>query len=725
MPHSTSRRRSLVCSAVLLMLMLTSILTMSRQSFVPSCVGQNLQPLNNATLKHAAVVAGPKIVFGRVVDGNHDIFVMDFDGSNETRLTTHLGYDDQPKWSPDGSKIVFMSGRDGNFEIYSMNADGTSQTRLTNNPAADGFPAWSPDGTRIAFVSGNLEAPGTFEIFVMNANGTNRTQLTNDNLVDGVPAWSPDSSAIVFMSGTTTVFDPNSFEIFKINADGSNRTRLTTNTVVDGQPAYSPDGTKILFASGDAISPNGIEIFVMNSNGTNRTQLTNNSVTDAFPAWSPDGTKIVFASGSIADETTAELFTMNADGSNRTKLTNNAFLDWFPNCQTGPASIGQIQLSAATFTVAEGTTTLNVGVTRTGDSSTAATVNYATSDTAANACNTTNGQASSRCDYLRTLGTLTFAAGEISKSISISIVDDVYAEGPENFTITLSNPINSTLGAPASATLTITDNESVTGTNPIDQVGFFVRQHYLDFLNREPDTDGFNFWTNQINSCGTDAQCIELKRINVSGAFFLSIEFQETGYLVYRVYKVAFGNLTTPPGAPVPIMLSDFLRDTQKIGKGVVVNAPGADALLEANKVAYMLAFVQRPDFVSAFPPGMSPSDFVMQLNTRAGGVLSPAEQTTLINMFGGSTADLNKRAQVLRAVADDTDLRNAEFNKAFVLMQYFGYLRRNPNEAPDTNFDGFNFWLGKLNTFNGNFVNAEMVKAFLVSGEYRQRFGP
>jgi len=705
--------------------MFTSSMTMSRQSFVPSCVGQNLQPLNNATLKHAAVVAGPKIVFGRVVDGNHDIFVMDFDGSNETRLTTHLGYDDQPKWSPDGSKIVFMSGRDGNFEIYSMNADGSSQTRLTNNPAADGFPAWSPDGTRIAFVSGNLEAPGTFEIFVMNANGTNRTQLTNDNLVDGVPAWSPDSSAIVFMSGTTTVFDPNSFEIFKINADGSNRTRLTTNTVVDGQPAYSPDGTKILFASGDAISPNGIEIFVMNSNGTNRTQLTNNSVTDAFPAWSPDGTKIVFASGSIADETTAELFTMNADGSNRTKLTNNAFLDWFPNCQTGPASVGQIQLSAATFTAAEGTTTLNVGVTRTGDSSTAATVNYATSDTAANACNTTNGQASSRCDYLRTLGTLTFAAGEISKSISISIVDDVYAEGPENFTITLSNPINSTLGAPASATLTITDNESVTGTNPIDQVGFFVRQHYLDFLNREPDTDGFNFWTNQINSCGTDAQCIELKRINVSGAFFLSIEFQETGYLVYRVYKVAFGNLTTPPGAPVPIMLSDFLRDTQKIGKGVVVNAPGADALLEANKVAYMLAFVQRPDFVSAFQPGMSPSDFVTQLNNRAGGVLSPAEQANLISVFGGTTSDLNKRAQVLRAVAEDTDLRNAEFNKAFVLMQYFGYLRRNPNEAPDTNFDGFNFWLGKLNTFNGNFINAEMVKAFLISGEYRQRFGP
>src|SRR6476620_7673067 len=120
MPHSTSRRRSLVCSAVVLMLTFTSILTMSRQSFVPSCVGQNLQPVNSATLRHAAVVAGPKSVFGSVRNnGNHDIFVMDFDGSNETRLTTHLGYDDQPKWSPDGSKIVFMSGRDGNFEIYS------------------------------------------------------------------------------------------------------------------------------------------------------------------------------------------------------------------------------------------------------------------------------------------------------------------------------------------------------------------------------------------------------------------------------------------------------------------------------------------------------------------------------------------------------------------------------------------------------------------------------
>jgi hypothetical protein len=69
--------------------------------------------------------------------------------------------------------------------------------------------------------------------------------------------------------------------------------------------------------------------------------------------------------------------------------------------------------------------------------------------------------------------------------------------------------------------------------------------------------------------------------------------------------------------------------------------------------------------------------------------------------------------------------LQQQEFNRAFVLMQYFGYLRRNPNDAPDVNFDGYNFWLNKLNQFNGDFKAAEMVKAFLTSMEYRQRFGP
>jgi len=401
------------------------------------------------------------------------------------------------------------------------------------------------------------------------------------------------------------------------------------------------------------------------------------------------------------------------------------------NWGAGVCVVPTIDFSSNETQTSESSGSVSVTVRRTGSTSGTSTVDYATSDQQFHPnCANLGGQASSRCDYIETSGTLTFAPGETSKDIVVFIVNDSYMEDSEFFTLRLSNVTGGTIGINTSSRVTITDNDPANGPNAIDNANFFVRQHYIDFLNREPDTAGFNFWTNQINSCGADAQCIELKRINVSGAFFLSIEFQETGYLVYRVHKSAFGNFiiptASPPEQPVPIVLSDFLRDTQKIGQGVQVNVGNWEQQLEANKQAYMLAFVQRPDFISAYPNGMSPSDFVTQLSNRAGaGVLSPAEQTNLISMFGGSTSDVNIRAQVLRAVAEDSTLRDAEFNKAFVLMQYFGYLRRNPDEFPDATFAGLNFWLGKLNQFNGNFINAEMVKSFLVSGEYRQRFGP
>jgi hypothetical protein len=94
-----------------------------------------------------------------------------------------------------------------------------------------------------------------------------------------------------------------------------------------------------------------------------------------------------------------------------------------------------------------------------------------------------------------------------------------------------------------------------------------------------------------------------------------------------------------------------------------------------------------------------------------------------LRSLVSDLSAGTKTRAQVLRAVAEDQDLRSAEFNRAFVLMQYFGYLRRNPNDPHDPDYSGYEFWLTKLNQFNGNFANAEMVKAFVTSGEYRQRF--
>jgi hypothetical protein len=272
-------------------------------------------------------------------------------------------------------------------------------------------------------------------------------------------------------------------------------------------------------------------------------------------------------------------------------------------------------------------------------------------------------------------------------------------------------------------------NGPCASTNPIDCADFFVRQHYSDFLNRQADALGVAFWTNEITSCGADPQCIEYKRINVSAAFYLSIEFQRTGYLVERVYKAAYGDATgtsTFGGThqiPVPIIrLNEFLPDTQKIGSGVIVNQPGWEQVLENNKQAFLTEFVQRNRFTTAYPQSMTAGQFVDKLNDNAGTVLAVAERDQLVNEL---TALTKTRAQVLRAVAEDANLNTIEFNRAFVLMQYFGYLRRNPNDAPDSDYTGFDFWLGKLNQFNGDYINAEMVKAFIVSGEYRRRFGP
>jgi hypothetical protein len=272
------------------------------------------------------------------------------------------------------------------------------------------------------------------------------------------------------------------------------------------------------------------------------------------------------------------------------------------------------------------------------------------------------------------------------------------------------------------------------GNNPIDQADFLVRQHYYDFLNRPPDASGLAFWTDQITSCGTDAACIALKRINVSAAYFLSVEFQQTGYLVERMYKTAFGDThgTSTFGGThqlaVPIVnFNQFLPDTQQIGQGVVVGQTGWETTLENNKQAFASDFVRRSKFTTAFPTTMTPAQFVNQLFTNAGVTPSTADRNAAIAEFGSATdtSNVSARARALRDVAENSILQQQEFNRAFVLMQYFGYLRRNPNDAPDADYSGYDFWLAKLNQFNGNYNSAEMVKAFISSTEYRQRFGP
>jgi hypothetical protein len=266
---------------------------------------------------------------------------------------------------------------------------------------------------------------------------------------------------------------------------------------------------------------------------------------------------------------------------------------------------------------------------------------------------------------------------------------------------------------------------ATTAGNPIDDSQWFVRQHYLDFLGREPDPSGLQFWVNSIEACGADAHCREVKRVNTSAAFFLSIEFQNTGFLAHRINKAAFGNLS---GKPVPVTRSRFLSDTQEIADTpaqVVVGQDDWEQQLEANKVAFTQEFVTRGAFISLYPTTLSPAHFVDALFLNAGITPSTSDRQAAVGEFGSAsdTADASARARALRDVAENPAFTSAEFSRAFVLMQYFGYLRRDPNATPDSDFSGYNFWLNKLNQFGGNFQNAEMVKAFLSSTEYRQRF--
>ena len=248
--------------------------------------------------------------------------------------------------------------------------------------------------------------------------------------------------------------------------------------------------------------------------------------------------------------------------------------------------------------------------------------------------------------------------------------------------------------------------------NPLDTTAFFVRQHYLDFLGREPDPAGLAFWTNNIESCETNADCRGRKRVDTSAAFFLSIEFQQTGFLVERLYQSAFKRFPA---------YSEFTRDRQAVGRDVIVGQGSWQAQLDANKRQFATNFAGRSDFIAIYG-GLSNEQYVDALNANSGASLLPAERNALVAGLNDAT---ETRASVLRKLSENAAFTEREFNRAFVLMQYFGYLRRNPNDAPDADYTGYEFWLAKLNQFNGNYINAEMVKAFITSIEYRQRFGP
>ena len=413
------------------------------------------------------------------------------------------------------------------------------------------------------------------------------------------------------------------------------------------------------------------------------------------------------------------------------------------------SSAASVQLNVSALTVNESERYVTVPVSRFGDTSATVTVRYATNDTAAqNNCSLTNGRASERCDYQTTLGTLKFSPGETLKTFVIPITNDAYVEGDETFTITLSQAVGATLGPPSQATITITDNDANGATNPIDDAAFFVAQHYLDFLNRFPDVPGWNHWTGEITECSDPAKrqpgesfllCTERKRANTSAAFFLSPEFQNTGSFVLRVYWGTLGKLLNAqcPGVPNGLLghcrprYSEYINDMSQIAQGIVVNDHLDPARINANKHAFVDAFVQRPEFRAIYDP-LNNTQFVDKLFQTTGIMPTNAERQALIDELNANAP--GARSSVVYKIVDGTTtitdgalvfgtpygqaFYNQEFDTAFVMMEYLGYLRRNPDQ------EGYDFWLGKMRRY-GNWVDAQLVLAFILSPEYRSRFGP
>jgi hypothetical protein len=594
-------------------------------------------------------------------------------------------------------------------------------------------------GTSQATFTVTLSAAATHPV-VVNYATSNGTALAGSDYVSA-------SGTLTFSSGQTsktlnvtingdTLFETN--ETFFINLSNPVNANINqghgTGTITNDDPPPNVSINDLTQAEGNSGTTSfNFTVTLSAASGvtTSVNYATANGTASSGSDYQSTNGTLTFDPGQTAKQLTVsvngdtqnepdETFNVNLSNPTNATITKSQGVGTISNDDGG---LAVVQLSASNYNVTEDCTSLTLTVNRIGDTSGSASVDYSTSDVTA----------TERRDYITKIGKLRFAAGETSKNLILLINEDSYSEGPETLHLNLSNPLGVTLGSPSVATVTINDDNSEPATNVIDEARNFAGQHYHDFLNRQPDQSGWDFWTSEITTCGNDPQCIEVKRINVSAAFYLSSEFQETGYLVERLYKSAYGDATgnsTLNGAhqlPVPIIrFNEFLPDTQQIGDGVVVGALGWQQVLETNKQAFVADFVQRSRFTTALPTSLTPAQFVDQINANAGNVLSAGERATAIGLFAGAgnTSNLTARAQALRQVAEDQNFQSAEFNRAFVLIQYFGYLRRNPNDGPDTDHTGFDFWLTKLNQFNGNFADAEMVKAFIISTEYRQRSG-
>jgi Tol biopolymer transport system component len=266
---------------------------------------------------------GGKIAFtSNRTGGQDEIVVANADGTGRIDLNAQGR---SPEFSPDGRRIAFSSTRDGNSEIYVMNADGSNQTRLTFNTLYDSRPQWAADGRKLVFM--RITADGNWEIFRLNADGSDQVDLTNS------PAFEWGQST----QGDRTVFtreEGGVGHIFEMNLEGKGVRRITNTSSYDSYPNQSPRGDLVLF-SRDTADGSGDDLWVTREAGSGERQLTHQSLTGYISeaTWSPDGSQILYSQCAPGGANPCALHLMNADGSDDQDISTPAapFAETFDN----------------------------------------------------------------------------------------------------------------------------------------------------------------------------------------------------------------------------------------------------------------------------------------------------------------------------------------------------------------------------------------------------------
>jgi hypothetical protein len=380
-----------------------------------------------------------------------------------------------------------------------------------------------------------------------------------------------------------------------------------------------------------------------------------------------------------------------------------------------------VQFNQSNYNAQESLSALTITVTRTGDTSGAASVNYGSTD----------GTATQKGDFELVLGTLNFAPGDATRTFQVLVNEDMYAEGAESFTLSLSSPSGAALGQPSTAAVTLNDDAAESLTNPIDESQSFIHMQYHDFLGREPEPEGMQFYLDILNGCQPgDTECIKYTRGALSANFFRSPEFQAKGSYVMYLYMVSIGQrpvtATELPTHNDPSRndrphYAEFMADVQTITSPDDRNGPDP-----AKKAALTAAWVQRPEIIALYPANLTNAQFAQSLANTAGVTLSASTQSAV--------AAALTRAEILSIIVESPEVNAKFYQQAFVTMQYFGYLRRDPEDCHDSQ----NWWgTGDPNAcgyiFHNNrfqlvadpdFLENTIVRGFIESPEYRQRFG-